>query len=112
MPARRVACRRRVAALDEVARVYVVVWEPEGTAVVDVVDEAGGLAAVWRCGGQEALAVALLADATGHRPKAATVEAFRREVLSLLPHEGFAISSREVCAWLLVRAIARVDLER
>jgi hypothetical protein len=112
VPARRAGCRRRVTALDEPARMYVAGWEPDGQVTVDVVDATGMLTARWTCGGEEALAVALLSDATGHRPKTATAAAFRHEVLAPLPRDGFAMSSQEVCAWLLIRAIERVDLER
>lgn len=112
VPARRAACRRRITALDEPARMYVAGREPDGQVTVDVVDATGVLTARWACGGEEALAIALLSDATGHRPKEATAAAFGREVLALLPRDGFALSSREVCAWLLLRAIERVDSER
>lgn len=89
---------------------YVAGWEePGGPVVVDVVDATGVLTAHWECGSEAALAVALLADATGHRPKEATAAAFAREVLSLLPRDGFALSSQEVCAWLLIRAIERLE---
>ena len=88
---------------------YVAGWEDEGHISVDVVDDRGVLSAHWECGDEAALAVALLSDATGHRPKEATAIAFRREVLSLLPREGFAMSSQEVCAWLLIRAIERLE---
>jgi hypothetical protein len=92
---------------------YVAGWDvPGGPVTVDVVDAAGVLTARWECGSDEALALALLSDATGHRAKAATAAAFEREVLALLPHDAFALSSQEVCAWLLLRAIERVDLER
>jgi hypothetical protein len=110
MPARRAVCRPRVTALDEPARMYVAGWEtPGGPVIVDVVDATGVLTAHWECGSEEALAMALLSDATGHRAKAATAAAFEREVLALLSHDGFAISSQEVCAWLLVRAIDRLE---
>jgi hypothetical protein len=82
---------------------------PGGPVVVDVVDATGALTARWECGGDAALAVALLADATGHRPKEATAAAFAREVLAPLPRDGFALSSQEVCAWLLLRAIERLE---
>lgn len=109
MPARRVACRPRRRGLQERGRLYVAGREVDGRASVDVVDERGVLTAHWECGGDDALAVALLSDATGHRPKAATAAAFRREVLAVLPRDGFALSSQEVCAWLLLRAIERLE---
>jgi hypothetical protein len=108
LPARRVGCRQRVA-FDEPARMYVAGWEPDGRAVVDVVDAQGRLKAHWECGSEAALAIALLADATGHRPKEHTAAAFAREVLSVLPREAFAMTSEEVCAWLLMRAIERLE---
>jgi hypothetical protein len=109
LPARRAACRPRYAALDEPGRMYVAGWEPDGHVSVDVVDDRGILNAHWTCGDEAALSIALLSDATGHRPQDATATAFRREVLSLLPRDGFAISSQEVCAWLLIRAIERLE---
>jgi hypothetical protein len=109
LPARRAACRPRVAALDESGRMYVAGWEDDGHVSVDVVDDRGVLTAHWECGDERALAVALLSDATGHRPREATAIAFRREVLSVLPRDAFAMSSQEVCAWLLIRAIERLE---
>lgn len=110
MPARRPPCRPRVAALDEPPRLYVAGWEtPGGPVTVDVVGPSGALTAHWECGTDEALAMALLSDATGHRAKAGTAAAFRREVLALLSHDGFVLSSQEICAWLLVRAIERLE---
>lgn len=88
---------------------YVAGWEEGGQVTVDVVDDRGVLTAHWACGDEAALAIALLSDATGHRPKEATAVAFRREVLALLPRDSFAISSQEVCAWLLIRAIERLE---
>lgn len=88
---------------------YVAGWEPDGRATVDVVEVTGALTARWTCGGEDALAVALLTDATGHAPKDATVAAFRAEVLALLPRDAFALSSQEICAWLLLRAIERSE---
>jgi hypothetical protein len=96
-------------AFDQRGRLYVAVWEADGAATVDVVDPSGTLQAQWRCGGAEALAVALLADATGHPPRPATAHAFGDEVLALLPRDGFAIASSEICAWLLLRAIDRAE---
>jgi hypothetical protein len=95
--------------LDEAPRMYVVAVEPDGRLGVDVVDERGELTARWLCGSAAALAIALLSDATGHRPKEHTAVAFAREVLALLPRDGFALTSQEVCAWLLIRAIERLE---
>jgi hypothetical protein len=112
--ARRAACHRPRpgalgALLGEHARIYVAGRELDGDGVIDVVDEHGELrdrlpvvAVDW--GSQ---AAALLKDATGHSMQPATVEAFADEVLARLPHEGFALSSSEICAWLLLRAIER-----
>jgi hypothetical protein len=111
LPARRAACRPVVAKntterlLGEPARIYVVGRELDGRTVVDVVDARGVLAEQWDV--SEGLAAALLRDATGHPPGRATVSAFADEVLAVLPDEGFAISSGEICAWLLLRAIER-----
>lgn len=88
---------------------YVAGWEEDGRLGVDVVDARGVLTARWACGDEGALAIALLSDATGHRPKEATAVAFRREVLAHVPRDGFATSSQEVCAWLLIRAIERLE---
>ncbi|WP_324907883.1 hypothetical protein [Baekduia sp.] len=97
-------------ALDEPGRMYIAGWDvPGGPVSVDVVDPAGTLTAHWECGSDAALAVALLSDATGHRPREATAAAFEREVVALLPRDGFAMSSQEVCAWLLIRAIERLE---
>lgn len=96
-------------AFDPRARLYVAVWEDDGAASVDVVDSSGTLQAQWRCGGAEALAIALLADATGHPPRPTTAHAFGDEVLAALPRDGFAIASGEICAWLLLRAIDRAE---
>jgi hypothetical protein len=109
LPARRAACRPRVVALQEPGRTYVAGWEDDGQVVVDVVDDRGVLSARWACGDERALAIALLSDATGHRPQEATAAAFQREVVALLPRDGFAISSQDVCAWLLIRAIERLE---
>jgi hypothetical protein len=106
LPARRAACRP---VTYERQRLYVAVWEDDGAATVDVVDDHGGLSAQWRCGGAHALAVALLADATGHPPRPAIADAFADEVLGLLPRNGFALASGEICAWLLLRAIERAS---
>jgi hypothetical protein len=84
---------------------YVAGRDPDGTVVVDVVDADGALAEQWRCGDGAVVAAAVLGDATGHRPRPATVSAFAE----ILPADGFAISSAEVCAWLLIRAIDRAE---
>lgn len=97
------------ALLGEPDRIYVAGRELDGDGVIDVVDAHGQLrdrlpvvAPDW--GSQ---AAAMLEDATGHPPQPATAEAFAVEVLGRQPYEGFALSSSEVCAWLLLRAIER-----
>jgi hypothetical protein len=86
---------------------YVAGREPDGTTVVDVVDEHGALGEQWRCRAHADVAAAVLADATGHPPRDTTAAAFA----ATLPADGFAISSHEVCAWLLVRAIERAGAD-
>jgi hypothetical protein len=110
LPARRAGGGRP--ALDQRGRLYVAVREDDGTAtvdVVDVVDAFGTLQAQWRCGSADALAIALLCDATGHPPRPATAHAFTTELLTTLPRDGFALASSEICAWLLLRAIDRAE---
>jgi hypothetical protein len=97
-------------------RLYVAVREGADRGVVDVVAQDGTLvdqlAVAWPTTGPAhdgtvALAAALLHDATGHPPRPATVSAFADDVLDHLPTTGFALTSSEVCAWLLLRAIER-----
>ncbi|HEY6762798.1 MAG TPA: hypothetical protein VI318_25070 [Baekduia sp.] len=102
LPARRSACRRTSAAFDE--RLYIVVPE-DGATSVDVLRRDGTFLARYLLDDRGALAGTLLRDATGHPPRPATAGAFAHEVLDRLPRGGFAISSGEVCAWLLLRAI-------
>jgi hypothetical protein len=111
IPARRARCRGLATGaatplLGGPERLYVAVREADGLGVVDVVDGADEhvvrLVAPW-----PEVAVLLLADATGRRPLAETAVAFADEVLAPLPPEGFAITSSEVCAWVLIRAIER-----
>ncbi|MCU1675397.1 MAG: hypothetical protein JWM93_155 [Frankiales bacterium] len=91
--------------LGEPGRIYVAGREPDGSLSIDVVDEHGVLEDRWEPG--EGLAEALLRDATGHAPRPATVTAFADEVVDRLPPEGFVMTSGEICAWLLLRAIER-----
>jgi hypothetical protein len=112
--ARRAACRpARSGAVEALlggpARIYVGGRELDGDGVIDVVDAHGELrdrlavaAPDW-----SSSAAALLQDAIGHPARPATVAAFADEVLGRLPYEGFALSSADVCAWLLLRAIER-----
>lgn len=126
LPARRPACvlaappRGLDAVLTDVPRIYVASRDEHGFAFVEVLDSAATdldgarrplpvPAPDWGGDGDGAfaLAVAMLEDATGRPPRLATANAFVDDVLDHLPHAGFAISSSEVCAWLLIRAIER-----
>jgi hypothetical protein len=114
LPARRASCRIALspgldALLAEPQRIYVAGRELDGDGAIDVVDEHGRLRDRLPviAGGWSAQAAALLADATGYPPRPATVAAFADEVLDRLPYDGFALSSSEICAWLLIRAIER-----
>jgi hypothetical protein len=86
-------------------RLYIAVLEGEGHSTVDVLARDGTFLLRLLVAGPAGLAEALLRDATGHPPRPATVEAFTQEIVGHLPPTGFAISSSEVCAWLLLRAI-------
>jgi hypothetical protein len=113
LPARRAACHSPAtggldALLGEPERLYIAMHEGEaGQATLDVLDPDGTFVARLVVEGSDALAEALLRDATGHPPRPATVTAFAQEVVERHPGDGFAISSSEVCAWLLLRAIER-----
>jgi hypothetical protein len=108
LPARRAGCRPAFRSLDEPLRMYVA-GRDEGTTVIDVLDGDGVFVEQWRCDADVVLAHTVLRDATGHPPRPATTQAFVDEVLDALPGDGFAISSAEVCAWLLLRAIERAS---
>jgi hypothetical protein len=97
------------ALLAEPERIYVAGRELDGDGVIDVVDQHGRLRDRLPVlpGGWSGQAAALLADATGSPLRPATVAAFAGEVLDRLPYDGFALSSSEICAWLLIRAIER-----
>jgi hypothetical protein len=99
LPHRRAACRREAAVFVE--RLYVVVAEDDGFSI-DVLDRDGEFVARFVMADRLAAAGAVVRDATGFAPKPQTVEAFAEELLG----EGLAISSSEVCAWLLLRALA------
>src|SRR4051812_8274902 len=93
--ARRAGCHVRTpgsadALLGEGERCYVVGMLPDAEATVDVLDPRGRFIARLIVDGDEAVAAALLRDATGHAPRPYTTDAFRREVLDHLPREGFA----------------------
>jgi len=111
LPARRAGCRaagtqalEALLGVDE--RLYVAVLEDEGETSIDVLDRSGTFVARFVVGGRAAVAETLLRDATGHAPRPATADAFGHEILDRLPRDCFAISSSEVCAWLLLRAIS------
>jgi hypothetical protein len=109
LPPRRARCRRPAPRLlREPERLYVASAEGVGRGVVDVVDGAVlhvmQVAASW-----PEVALVLLEDATGHPPEPATAAAFADEVLARQPPEGFAITSGEVGAWLLIRALERTN---
>jgi hypothetical protein len=109
LPARRATCRRpapRLLAAPE--RLYVASADADGRGVVDVVD-ADGRHVVQVAGEWPEVARVLLEDATRHPPQPATAAAFAHEVLAQLPPEGFALTSSEVCAWLLIRALERAE---
>jgi hypothetical protein len=113
LPARRAACRSPAAAgldalLGAPERMYVAVQDGETALVtVDVLGGDGTFLARFVVDGADALAAALLRDATGHPPRPATTSAFAHEIVERHVRDGFAISSTEVCAWLLLRAIER-----
>ncbi|WCB92478.1 hypothetical protein DSM104299_01174 [Baekduia alba] len=88
-----------------VERLYIAVAEEDGDTSIDVLDRSGTFVARFVVGDRYAAADALLRDATGHAPRPATAEAFAADLLDGLPDDGVAISSSEVCAWLLLRAI-------
>jgi hypothetical protein len=128
LPARRAACRRSEApgldALlgDDDAAVYIASRDFDDVPRIDVLAPDGYLreplevaAPEWGdapADNRNALAGALLQDATGHAPKATTARDFAEAVLARQPHAGFAISSSEICAWLLIRAIERSESRR
>lgn len=104
LPARRAACRRSFEEFSD--RLYLVFPE-DGAAAIDVLDRSGTF--ISRFYAQDRLAVAetLLRDATGAPPRPATAAAFAADLLdSAFSDTGLAITSGEVCAWLLLRAIS------
>jgi hypothetical protein len=98
------ACRPLGAVFVE--RLYIAIGEEGGETSIDVLDRDGMFVARFLVADRRAAAETLLRDATGHIPRATTAEAFADELLDGLPDDGFAISSGEVCAWLLLRAIS------
>jgi hypothetical protein len=116
LPARRVACcRQALPALEAVlggsSRVYIAARDDAGRLLVDVLDEHGVLREPLTIDADDpvALAAAMLEDATGHPPRPATISQFADDVVRRQPAAGFAISSADVCGWLLLRAIERSE---
>jgi hypothetical protein len=104
LPARRAACRR--APLEFTDRLYIVLWE-DGAAAIDVLDRSGTFISRFYAPDRLAIADTLLRDATGSPPRPTTAAAFATDVLgNALLEDGLAITSGEVCAWLLLRAIS------
>ncbi|QEC50505.1 hypothetical protein FSW04_24940 [Baekduia soli] len=119
---RRARCRRpardrgaaaRIASLLDESRVYLGVRATEGAGVTVVgpgpqdraaLDVPGAL---WgRPGpGADRLAAALIDDATGRAPDAATASAFAGEILGRLPPGGFALSAVEIRAWVVLHRV-------
>ena len=84
---------------DERPTVYVV-----SATSVERLQPAGAL--VWGAGPSSELARALLTDASGSEPPAEVCGRFAQQILSRLPHDGFALPRDIVTAWL--RRFARV----
>jgi hypothetical protein len=103
-PARRAACRRPVPEFDD--RLYLVFPE-DGAAAIDVLDRSGTFVCRFYASDRLIVADTLLRDATGAPPRASTAAAFCEEILgAAFTDAGLAITSGEVCAWLLLRAIS------
>jgi hypothetical protein len=104
LPARRAACRRDPIEFTE--RLYIVLWE-DGAAAIDVLDRSGTFVSRFYAPDRLAIADTLLRDATGSPPRPTTASAFATELLdTVFADDGLAITSGEVCAWLLLRAIS------
>jgi hypothetical protein len=104
LPARRVACRRPVLEFQD--RLYIVVPE-DGAWAIDVLEDSGTFVARLVVADRLAISEALLRDATGAAPRPATAAAFADDLLhTAFAGDGLAITSGEVCAWLLLRAIS------
>lgn len=102
LPARRAACRRPSLAFTD--RLYIVVPEPEeGATAIDILDDSGNFLSRFYAPDRLAIAETLLRDATGAPPRPTTAAAFATDLLST---DTLAITSGEVCAWLLLRAIS------
>jgi hypothetical protein len=103
LPARRAACRRALPEFSD--RMYIVLWE-DGAGAIDILDRSGTFVSRFCAPDRLAVAETLLRDATGSPPRPATTAAFSDELLtSAFTDDGLAITSGEVCAWLLLRAI-------
>jgi hypothetical protein len=104
LPARRVACRRPLPEFTD--RLYIAVPE-DGAWSIDVLERDGDLLARLVVPDRLAISEALLRDATGAAPRPATAAAFADDLLhTAFAGDGLAITSGEVCAWLLLRAIS------
>jgi hypothetical protein len=103
LPARRAGCRSLPIFVE---RLYIAIAEPDGETSIDVLDRSGTFVARYVVGDRHAAAEAIVRDATGHPPRTTTASAFADELLDTLPDDGVAITSSEVCAWLLLRAIS------
>jgi hypothetical protein len=104
LPARRAACRR--APLEFTDRLYIVAAE-DGAAAIDILDDSGTFISRFYAPDRLSIAETLLRDATGAPPRPTTAAAFADDLLaSAFTDTGLAITSGEVCAWLLLRAIS------
>jgi hypothetical protein len=100
LPARRAACRRSMPEFDD--RLYILVPE-DGETAIDVLDRSGTFISRFYSPDRLTTAETLLRDATGAPPRPTTAAAFAADLLTT---DGLAITSGEVCAWLLLRAIS------
>jgi hypothetical protein len=104
LPARRAACRRP--AFDFSDRLYIVVPE-DGAVAIDILDRSGTFISRFYAPDRLAVAETLLRDATGAPPRPTTAAAFSSDLLSdAFTDSGLALTSSEVCAWLLLRALS------
>lgn len=104
LPARRASCRRPP--LDFSDRLYIVVPE-DGAAAIDILDRSGTFISRFYAPDRLSIAETLLRDATGAPPRPTTAAAFSDDLLTdAFTDTGLAITSAEVCAWLLLRAIS------
>ena len=100
LPARRAACRRSMPEFDD--RLYIIVPE-DGATAIDILDRSGTFISRFYTTDRLTTAETLLRDATGAPPRPTTAAAFAADLLTT---DDLAITSAEVCAWLLLRAIS------